>query len=372
MLDYYHEIGFVPVSQDISDLAAHFARRSNLYLQLGIAPNLLKNRAVIEFGPGTGDNAVHTASLSPASYVLVEGHRDAIGLLKGRNAAGDFGGCRVEIVESDFFEFVDSRTFDLVWCEGAITGDPNIKKLISHISGFVAKNGILVLAYSDPVGLFAEACRHALKPVFYRDGPVPIERLVDFFGSHLEALGSVSRLPEHWVRDTILYPWEPYLISTPEIIDALSESFQVLGALPRYIQEWRWYKKMTFGDPSINDSAKAQYVRNAFQFLDERSEPTTLSATESDCRQLIDLCRRTFTEACRIWHSNDVREVLQFLDVIRPIQALTSQYMPETAQSIDDFATGTKAAIERGDWSRFGRFTSHFGRPQHYLSLVRL
>ena len=372
MLDYYNDIGFVPVRQDISDLEAHFARRSNLFLQLGIVPSLLENRTVIEFGPGSGDNAIHVASLSPSHFVLVDGHRKSVELLNERKAVGDFGDCSIEIMEAEFFDFNDNRTFDLVWCEGVISGNPDAKELVKRVSRFVAPGGILVLAYADPVGTFSEVCRHALKPVFYKSGPVPIEGIVEFFRPHLASLGCVSRLPEDWVLDTILHPWEPHMISTPGVIDALSEEFQVSGTLPGFTQEWRWYKKMEAGGRATNQSTKLQYFNNAFRFLDERADPSDIRAGEYHCRQLIEICRKAHQASCRIWHSDDATEVMEFLAIVDQVGTLVNRYMPETGRSIADFITGTMAAIESDDWSHFGSFEGFFGRAQHYLSLTRL
>ena len=63
-----------PVSQDISDLEKHFQRRDSLFRSLGIPPSFVKGSSVIEFGPGSGHNAVFTASLSPGTYFLVDGN----------------------------------------------------------------------------------------------------------------------------------------------------------------------------------------------------------------------------------------------------------------------------------------------------------
>ena len=41
---------------------------------MGIVPAFVENRSVLEFGPGSGHNAIYTASLSPGTYELVEGN----------------------------------------------------------------------------------------------------------------------------------------------------------------------------------------------------------------------------------------------------------------------------------------------------------
>ena len=73
-LDYYISNKIIPVRQDISQLESHLKRRSVLYHHLSIPPAAVRSQRVLEIGPGTGDNAIHTASLSPKAYVLVDGN----------------------------------------------------------------------------------------------------------------------------------------------------------------------------------------------------------------------------------------------------------------------------------------------------------
>src|SRR5687768_7560883 len=78
-LAFYTAHGISPVRQDISDWERHRQRRSALYRQLGILPAYLKVRSVLEVGPGSGHNALYTASLGPSRFVLVEGNSTGIG-----------------------------------------------------------------------------------------------------------------------------------------------------------------------------------------------------------------------------------------------------------------------------------------------------
>ena len=73
-VSFYAENRISPVAQDLSDLRRHFQRRESLFRSLGILPLLVQGASVIEFGPGSGHNALYTASLKPATYTLVEGN----------------------------------------------------------------------------------------------------------------------------------------------------------------------------------------------------------------------------------------------------------------------------------------------------------
>jgi hypothetical protein len=81
-VDFYRENAISPVGQDIADLRRHFERRDSLYRTMGIPSLLLRDRDVLEFGPGSGHNALHTATLGLRSYTLVDGN--AVGLAEAR------------------------------------------------------------------------------------------------------------------------------------------------------------------------------------------------------------------------------------------------------------------------------------------------
>lgn len=69
-IDYYSENAISPVSQDISDIGKHFRRRDSLFRLLGLLPTFVRGRTVLEFGPGSGHNALYTASLKPSSVLF--------------------------------------------------------------------------------------------------------------------------------------------------------------------------------------------------------------------------------------------------------------------------------------------------------------
>ena len=77
-VDFYTKHDISPVQQDISSLEKHFQRRESLYKILGIIPVFLKGKKIIEFGPGSGHNAIYTATLNPGQYVLVDGNKRGI------------------------------------------------------------------------------------------------------------------------------------------------------------------------------------------------------------------------------------------------------------------------------------------------------
>ena len=55
----------------------------------------------------------------------------------------------------------------------------------------------------------------------------------------------MSRPLNDWILDNVLHPFVGKLMSMHDAITALDDSFDVLGASPHFITDWRWYKDMT-------------------------------------------------------------------------------------------------------------------------------
>ena len=117
-LDFYRANAISPVRQDISELKKHFDRREALYRHLRIAPGLLKGQSVIEFGPGSGHNAIYTSSLEPKHYVLVDGNEVGLKDLKKTLEAHRGGTTRYEVHAS----LIEEYEFGSALRSGAVRG----------------------------------------------------------------------------------------------------------------------------------------------------------------------------------------------------------------------------------------------------------
>lgn len=91
-VSFYDEKGFVPVRQNVagSESVKHTNRRRELYRRLGIPEALLRGCDVLEFGPGSGDNAIYTDSLKPNRYKVVEGSKGGFDYIQTRINKGEF------------------------------------------------------------------------------------------------------------------------------------------------------------------------------------------------------------------------------------------------------------------------------------------
>jgi SAM-dependent methyltransferase len=374
-LDYYTHHGIIPVRQDIRDLEKHFRRREGLYRHLGILPASVRRQRVIEFGPGTGDNAVYTASLEPELYVFVDANPFAVAHLRSKAADGLLGANCIEYAECDVREFADSRSFDLVLCEGIVHAQRDPAGFLKHMAGVTAPGGIVVATTHSAISMFPEMCRRLMRPLFARDTPKRDEllpRLVRFFAPDLTYLPGMSRLPEDWVQDNILQPWpdaEQLVFTIEDAILALDDDFDLLGTSPRFIQDWRWYKSIPEDKHTLNEHAMAEAKRWSLAFLDHRVDPFALR--DFEVIGLEEACRHAIALSNAAWRSGIEDDIRGFLVQAQKIQTSLSTAMPRTAASIADYVNGIESILAGRNEAEFGDFRSLFGRTQQYVSFTR-
>jgi 2-polyprenyl-3-methyl-5-hydroxy-6-metoxy-1,4-benzoquinol methylase len=363
-LDYYGENDIIPVRQDTRDIALHFARRRSLYRHLGLHSSAFRNSRVLEFGPGTGDNALFIASCAPETFVLVDDNPASIRAVEHKISCGLLPRDRVECCKSEVRAYASGAPFDVVLCEGVLGGQQNPEDFLRHVASFVAPDGLLVITTMSSTSLLAEACRRVLKPVIAtRFAPKnPLEELTGFFGPDLRSLPGMSRLHEDWVHDNILCPWpERYEFTIPESISTLDAEFDVLGTSPHFIQDWRY-------EATWNEVALEEYDRWSSHFLDYRVVPDTpgkprASALETECRSALRLHHK-------IWHGS-LDLIPQFVAALESVREMIQATLPETGTSITDFLTGLDGLLAGNRHADFGAFRPWFGRGQQYISFVR-
>lgn len=371
-LDYYAERKIIPTRQDLRDLGQHFRRRRALYLHLGIVPRLLAGKDVIEFGPGSGDNAVYTASLAPRSYMLVDANPASVEAVEKKAAAGAYGSVPTEIVLSDILHFDTDRRFDLVIAEAVIPGQDNPEDYLDRVARLVADGGILVITNNSCSSMFPEVCRRLIKPIFAgrsTDFGRQIKMLTDFFRPDLASLDGMSRLPEDWVLDVILHPWKAVRFTIPDAVAALDHSFDFLAASPRFVSDWRWYKTIQETDNGFNALAVEQYRRFSPVLMDCRYTGDIPNGIDSEA--LEDACQSAFDLHIGIWNADAIERIPVFLDAVRDIATKLGAAMPTTAQSLTDYVSGMEEMLAGKTAPDFGSFTTLFGRGQQYASFIR-
>lgn len=370
-LDYYRANAISPVNQDLSDLTRHLERRESLYLALGIVPAMIEGRSVIEFGPGSGHNAIYTSSLSPARYLLVDGNPT------GLSAAGKLldeyapGGNRF-FVESLIENYRTDERFDLVLCEGTIPGQLDTKGFCRKVGAFAGEGGIFVLTTQDAASCLGELLRRVVAAqIVPRSASVAeqLQRLVPFFATHTATIAGMSRSTEDWVLDNIIQPYFGNMLSVADAIDSLGkDGLHVYNASPRFFTVWRWYKRLVGEDRNIGPAVRTEYFANLVNMMDYRLDGTATHAPELGERILM-LSEKFYetlreVEAASGPYALVFQQLGELAEVIRPISALT-------ADSIDQAVAVCDAARNDCALPAASQFASFFGHGQQYMSFVR-
>jgi SAM-dependent methyltransferase len=371
-LDFYSELNIIPVRQDMRDLSRHFARRNGLYAQLGLLPGLVRGRTVLEIGPGTGDNAVHTASLEPSRYVMVDGNPASIDALNAKVDARAFGDVPVEIKFGDIEHVDDSDRYDVVLCEGLLHAQTAPGRFLESVAARVAKHGVIVITTVSYTSIFAETCRRALLPWAERgatsSGEV-VRRLVAFFAPDLGSLRGMSRLHEDWVVDQIIHPYtKQHAFTLEDAMNTLGDEFLVAGTSPRVLQDWRWYKAIPESERTQREIFRDEASRWSVGMIDYRREPTPCDP---------DLGREIEAIAKAAWETHmDVRasptdsNYRAFWAKVRAVREKLPEEYAETSNALDDYLEQAPRLIG-GAPVEFRRFHTLFGRGQQYLMMMR-
>jgi 2-polyprenyl-3-methyl-5-hydroxy-6-metoxy-1,4-benzoquinol methylase len=372
-LSYYSEQGIIPVHQDTSNLTLHYARRRALYRHLRIPPLVTGNSRILEFGPGTGDNALYLSFCKPELCVLVDANPASVQAITDKLAGGLLDSDRFECHGTDIRDYRDQRRFDLVLCEGVIPGQKNPESFLGHVASFAGPDGIVVITTMSAVSLLAEVCRRVIKAVLAARPPGQeslLAELTSFFQPDLLSLSGMSRRHEDWVLDNILHPWPEHITFTiPQAIDSLDSHFDFLGTSPCFVQDWRWYKAIPGDSRTWNDIAREEYSRWELFFIDYRLQPS--DRIPAAIRDLETICREALQIHHEIWHGNSTREIPRFSACLQEIQAMIARPAPDTARAIGDYLKGLEKLGDGETGAEFGSFRRWFGRGQQYVSFTR-
>ena len=368
-VDYYRERDISPVKQDTSDLERHHGRRTSLYRLLGIPPLYVEGARVLEFGPGSGDNAIVTAGLRPARYVLVDGNPRAIAETRAQlaNISLPSGACSV--VESYIEDFASEERFDLVVAEGLVPFQNDPAAFASHIASFVRAGGLLVITTADAASAIGEIGRRLLGN---RLAPpsLPYEqrrqRLAPVFAPHLATLSGMSRSVGDWIDDNIVHPLTGRLFSIADALATLEPAgFTIWGSSPQFLTDWRWYKHVYGEACAFNARALDAYHCNIANLADYR-----VTLPPHDPQLGIELLEAGDV-LYNLMQANDAGDESVIGDAIagvRRMATLLARVSPSTATSLQSLASSLASGGEPG---ASDAFAAHFGRGQQYLSFIR-
>jgi len=366
-VDFYTEKGLTPTRQDIADLPRHMQRRGSLYKHLGILPSYLRDRSVLEFGPGSGHNSVFTASCHPHTYVLVDATPSSLACTKellDEHAKIP----ELSVVESNILEFETDKRFDLVLCEGVIPTQLDPSAFLRHVASFVAPGGVLVFTCMDSVSLLPELLRRYIAYQLIEgidDFNEQVATLVSFFKPDLNSLQGMSRHHEDWVIDQILHPWSGPLYSIPEAVEAIKDNFEFYGASPSFVVDWRWYKQICGDDYGFNHLASEAYFSQLHNFIDHRFlfEPQP----EDNNRRIKDVADTIYDNLIQ----NERKKKVYSPDDIAADVSSICQLLPDGAKETVEGFEEFNAAIPAANYEGLNKFRKIWGRGQQYLSFIR-
>ena len=206
-VEFYTQHKISPVRLDIPNLDLHLENREGLFRHLGILPGLITGKRILEFGPGSGFNSIHLASLEPKSLTLVDGN--PTGLEQAKDLYAKFPTYKnfIKYEYSMFDDYQNEEKFDLVIMENVLVGQPDIDKTLRHVASFVAPGGLFVTSCLNSVGMMPETRRRLLAFIMVEQDSTlneKVSHLLPVFSSHLASIDGMNRRQDDWVIDNLL------------------------------------------------------------------------------------------------------------------------------------------------------------------------
>jgi len=381
-LEYYGQRGIIPVSQNIDDFDGHVRRRTALYRGLGLSSLSFRGSEVLEFGPGTGENALVTLGYGPKKLTLVDANPASIRALQSKVVALD--PYRVELVEADFNSGdlsmrLDGKKFDIVLAEACLPGQVAPISSLRKISNLVSDSaGMLVVTAADDMSSLSELCRRYMKPAIVNaSNGTFVDSVViacHVFKPHIDALPHASRSVHDWVLDQIVHPWpRDWALSMNDVIDELDD-FDFLGSSPNFFEDWRWYKRFADKSEEWSGLASERWKEVKPYTLDSRVAMNNLTYTPfSNGLEIDELCRKFGQLSYDAWTKDSYSNIDDVKIILHEICGQLSdrpEFFP-TVLSIKDFCIGL-SRLANGDLSYpYNDFKNWWGRGQQYVSFSR-
>lgn len=372
-VSFYKKNSISPVKQDISDFDSHIMRRKSLYRELGLVSNSFNNADILEIGPGSGHNSIVTALYNSNSYILVEpnetGFNDMIKLFKKQKINLD----NIQFI-NDYAESLKSdTTFDIVLCEGLLSGLDNKADLLSTLKSKVKLGGVLVITTVDEISIFLDIVRRFIGNLL-TIGVESFEKKVDLlsiaFESHLKQLAVSSRPIKDWVADVLINPASSKskdYFSVEDAIHYFGDEFYYYNASPNIFINSVWYKSMKQNCKDYNENYLSQFLEKRHTLLLQNMGVYTRNAKNNE--NLLIECSKFININADIENGIDVERCK--LDAIKCMETIKSNLDTDDINNIFDEIIEIlhKPSIVLLNESKY--FASSFGKGQQYISFVK-
>jgi SAM-dependent methyltransferase len=283
---------------------------------------------------------------------------------------------RIDVVAASAEDYRTAERFDFVFCEGmlALAGVPDPVALLRTVARNTAPGGMLVITCIDAVSDFSEVLRRFVAQWLIdpaADLGDQVRQLLPVFSPHLATLGGMSRPHDDWIVDNLLSPASiGPLLSIPDAIAAVDGEFDLFGASPRFVTDWRWYKAIAGESDRFNELAIEAYWANVHNLLDYRDVWPARAPREN--RRLYDACA-TVRSAVQEYERERDRGILPVvLGGLDTIAAGVRAFSPATSEAIAEVKqTLAQPSVAAAAVAASRSFASWFGRGQQYLSFSR-
>lgn len=366
-LDFYAQQGAALVSREIGDRRAFFRARAGLFVSLGIAPGLLDGKSVLEFGPGTGHNALFTDSLRPRRFVLVDGDEQILQASRERLKNEGVRGVEREFVCAFFDDYSTDERFDIVIAEACIPNQVKPSETLNKMLQFLKPGGVMIFTTVSAASWLSEITRRLVKlRCTNAKGIVDLNLLISKLEPHFKTLKGMARQPREWILDNLVQPLDGgRLFSIPNALEGLASEYLVSGLSPMFLRDWRWYKENPDDGTIIHDEIIDQYYANVINFLDRRS------IHKSHSRELGE---RLEAISAMIW--DDMRGIDDIEDQrlgcvmenLHEIASLVSTVAPATSDSIEEAIKWFQTGLHEDE---LFHFPDWWGRGQQHVGLVK-
>jgi len=374
-LDFYKKHKVSPVLSKVN-LKVHSNQRTFLYTKLGINSGYIKNKNILEFGPGNGLNAVITNFYGPKKYSIVDANLIGIKNCK-KNFLKYFKKKNWNIINSNIYDFSEKRKYDLVISECLIPQQNNPKKMANHCGSFTSKEGIYVLTCHDHVSTLSETLKClpawilACKINDFRKQTIFLSKI---FKKQLSFLKGMTRSTEDWVVDNVInteYWQDAPLFGIDEAINTLKKNFYVYKTLPNFSNGWRWYKSIKSFKKTENDFTKENYLSNVHNLIDWRV--VGLPQPKKNNNLLISKCKSVRTNIKKYFVNFEDKFLIKIIYDCEDIK----KYLPKshniTKKSINDVILLLKYFLKykKIKIKYFNNLAPWWGRGLQYISFIK-
>ena len=373
-LEYYLKNKISPVEQDLADLKKHLDRRESLYRFLGVPSIFVKDKRVLEVGPGTGQNSIHLACSLPKELVLVEPNPTGRKQIKQNYKSWDLHRTEPILDESEFLDFNRNKElFDLAlaecWLGRTESGILMLKKLLENVK----IGGIVIVTATPNIGLLPTTFRSALGYRMIKSPDLNFQDKTDLlmkaFSSHLDNLTNMSRFQPDWIQDNLLNPASLTEIIHPVELFEVFTNAHILGTYPQIMESWQWFKSHHGKNLNMKNNWIKQYWGKCHNLLDVNS--VTASEDSEKNFELEQISKDLTDRVVQIReHGSPDKELLLLSSEIKKLIPESKQ---ELIKSIVEWETiYEKDNISTDEINKMNYFSKWFGRDLMYMSFIRM